>query len=124
MKMESFRASYRLAMGRALVAAAVATPAGPARKTLVDEARSVAAALRQEWNPALIGHTLLIEAGIASLAEDGDTEPVVMALAAAIDVLDRQGRVRFVHRGFHGAESDRELRRQIDTLLAEKISSS
>lgn len=39
-------------------------------------------------------------------------------------VLDRQGRVRFVHRGFHGAESDRELRRQLDTLLAEKASSS
>lgn len=91
LKMESFRASYRLAMGRALVAAALATPEGPARAALVLEARGVAAALRQEWNPALIGHTLLIEAGIASLAHDGDNEPVAMALSAAVDVLDRQG---------------------------------
>jgi len=34
-------------------------------------------------------------------------------------LVGRDGKVRFVHQGFHGAESDRELRREIDTLLAE-----
>jgi len=28
--------------------------------------------------------------------------------------------VRFVHEGFHGEATERELRRQIETLLAEK----
>ncbi|MBS0632624.1 MAG: TlpA family protein disulfide reductase [Verrucomicrobia bacterium] len=49
-------------------------------------------------------------------------------LAAAVDVpampssyvLGRDGRVRFVHQGFHGAATDRELRAQLDQLLAEK----
>ncbi|MBM3841857.1 MAG: TlpA family protein disulfide reductase [Verrucomicrobia bacterium] len=35
-------------------------------------------------------------------------------------LLGRDGRVRFVHRGFHGERSARELRAQIETLLAEK----
>jgi thiol-disulfide isomerase/thioredoxin len=35
-------------------------------------------------------------------------------------LLDRAGRVRFVHAGFHGPQTDRELRREIETLLAEK----
>lgn len=35
-------------------------------------------------------------------------------------LLDRQGRVRFVHEGFHGEKSERELRRQIESLLVEK----
>ena len=34
-------------------------------------------------------------------------------------VLGRDGRVRFVHVGFHGAESARALRQQLDALLAE-----
>jgi thiol-disulfide isomerase/thioredoxin len=34
-------------------------------------------------------------------------------------LLGRDGRVRFVHVGFHGEETDRELRRQIDALLSE-----
>ncbi len=34
-------------------------------------------------------------------------------------LLGRDGRVRFIHQGFHGAETDREIRRQIDALLAE-----
>lgn len=49
-------------------------------------------------------------------------------LVRAVDVpamptsylLDRTGRVRFVHQGFHGAETEAELRRHIDALLAEK----
>ena len=35
-------------------------------------------------------------------------------------LLDRSGRVRFVHEGFHGAETDRLLRTEIDSLLQEK----
>lgn len=35
-------------------------------------------------------------------------------------LVDRAGRVRFVHEGFRGEASDRELRRHVETLLAEK----
>jgi hypothetical protein len=35
-------------------------------------------------------------------------------------LLGRDGRVRFIHQGFHGERTDRELRQQIATLLAEK----
>ncbi len=33
-------------------------------------------------------------------------------------VLGRDGRVRFIHVGFHGAETESELRAQLDSLLA------
>lgn len=36
-------------------------------------------------------------------------------------VIDRQGRVRFVHSGFHGDASERRLRADLEALLAEKI---
>ena len=35
-------------------------------------------------------------------------------------VLDRTGKVRFVHEGFHGDDTDKKLRQEIATLLAEK----
>ena len=35
-------------------------------------------------------------------------------------LLGRDGRVRFIHVGFHGDSTDRELRKQIDLLLAER----
>jgi thiol-disulfide isomerase/thioredoxin len=35
-------------------------------------------------------------------------------------LVGRDGRVRFVHQGFHGDATDRELRKQIEQLLAEK----
>ena len=35
-------------------------------------------------------------------------------------LLDRTGKVRFVHIGFHGDRTENELRRQIESLLAEK----
>lgn len=35
-------------------------------------------------------------------------------------LLGRDGRVRFVHHGFHGDTTARELRKQIEALLAEK----
>jgi len=34
-------------------------------------------------------------------------------------VVDRTGKVRFVHAGFHGVDTERELRREIQALLAE-----
>ena len=34
-------------------------------------------------------------------------------------LIDRQGRVRFVHQGFHGAETEEAERREIEALLAE-----
>jgi thiol-disulfide isomerase/thioredoxin len=36
-------------------------------------------------------------------------------------LLGRDGRVRFVHVGFHGSDTDHELRKEIETLLSEKI---
>jgi thiol-disulfide isomerase/thioredoxin len=50
------------------------------------------------------------------------------ALVASVQVptmptsylVDRSGKVRFMHPGFHGDRTDRELRREIDALLAEK----
>jgi thiol-disulfide isomerase/thioredoxin len=35
-------------------------------------------------------------------------------------LIGRDGRVRFVHEGFHGERTERELRQQIEALLAEK----
>ena len=34
-------------------------------------------------------------------------------------LIGRDGKVHFVHQGFHGDESERELRKEIDALLAE-----
>jgi thiol-disulfide isomerase/thioredoxin len=34
-------------------------------------------------------------------------------------LIGRDGRVRFVHEGFHGEATERELRKEIETLLAE-----
>jgi peroxiredoxin len=35
-------------------------------------------------------------------------------------LIDRSGRVRFMHPGFHGESTERELRREITALLDEK----
>jgi thiol-disulfide isomerase/thioredoxin len=35
-------------------------------------------------------------------------------------LLDRSGRVRFMHPGFHGDRTERELRKEIENLLGEK----
>jgi thiol-disulfide isomerase/thioredoxin len=35
-------------------------------------------------------------------------------------ILGRDGRVRYVHSGFHGAETEKEIRAQLDALFAEK----
>ena len=35
-------------------------------------------------------------------------------------LLDRTGKVRFMHEGFHGDATDKIIRKEIETLLAEK----
>jgi len=35
-------------------------------------------------------------------------------------LLGRDGRVRFIHVGFHGGATEKEMRTQIETLLGEK----
>jgi thiol-disulfide isomerase/thioredoxin len=35
-------------------------------------------------------------------------------------IIDRRGTVRFMHAGFHGADTERELRKEITALLDEK----
>jgi len=35
-------------------------------------------------------------------------------------LLDRSGRVRFTHPGFHGDQTEREIRREIEALLNER----
>ena len=35
-------------------------------------------------------------------------------------LVGRDGRIRFVHEGYHGDATERELRQQIEALLAEK----
>ena len=39
-------------------------------------------------------------------------------------LLGRDGKVRFMHEGFHGDVTDKEIRREIETLLAEKKETS
>ncbi|MFA5058468.1 MAG: TlpA disulfide reductase family protein [Opitutaceae bacterium] len=39
-------------------------------------------------------------------------------------LLGTDGRVRFVHEGYHGEESEQEIRKEIDTLLTEKTNPS
>jgi hypothetical protein len=34
-------------------------------------------------------------------------------------LVDRDGRVRFVHQGFHGDATERELRKELELLLTE-----
>ena len=77
----------------------------------VDEKPAAYAAFVKKWQPPF------------ATVRDGSHR-----LASAVQVpamptsylLDRTGRVRFVHRGFHGATSERELRAHIEELLAEK----
>jgi thiol-disulfide isomerase/thioredoxin len=45
---------------------------------------------------------------------------VVVPTMPTTYLVGRDGRVRFVHEGFHGERTDRELRQHLETLLAEK----
>lgn len=48
-------------------------------------------------------------------------QQVVVPAMPTSYLIGRDGRVRFVHEGFHGDRTERELRQQVEALLAEKI---
>ncbi len=45
---------------------------------------------------------------------------VVVPTMPTTYLLDRTGKVRFMHEGYHGDATDKQLRQEIETLLAEK----
>ena len=47
-------------------------------------------------------------------------QQVVVPTMPTSYLLGRDGKVRFIHEGFHGDATDRDIRREIETLLAEK----
>jgi thiol-disulfide isomerase/thioredoxin len=76
----------------------------------VDESAPAFAAFVKQFAPPFAtvrdaGHRLVAEVRVPAMP--------------ACYLLGRDGRVRFVHQGFHGEATDRELRREIDSLLAE-----
>ncbi|MSU47865.1 MAG: TlpA family protein disulfide reductase [Opitutus sp.] len=52
--------------------------------------------------------------------EQNLVKQVVVPAMPTSYLIDRAGRVRFRHEGFHGDTTERELRKEIETLLAEK----
>jgi len=48
-------------------------------------------------------------------------ERVQVPTMPASYLIDREGRVRFVHQGFHGGVTEAAVRREIETLLAEPV---
>ena len=87
--------------GRGLVIAAIG----------IDEKPAAASAFVKKLNPPF-----------PTLHDKAQTlvKQVVVPTMPTSYLVGRDGRVRFVHQGFHGDATDRELRKQIDTLLAEK----
>ena len=77
----------------------------------VDEKAGAAAAFAKKMTPPF---ATLHDAGKKLVQQ---VEPPAMPTSY---LLGRDGRVRFVHQGFHGETTERELRREIETLLAEK----
>lgn len=77
----------------------------------VDEKPAAAAAFAKKLSPPF-----------ATLHDREQTlvQQVVVPTMPTSYLIARDGRVRFVHRGFHGDATARELRKQIETLLAEK----
>jgi len=77
----------------------------------VDEKPAAAAAFVKKLAP-----------NFPTLHDRGQTlvKQVVVPTMPTSYLVGRDGRVRFVHQGFHGDATERELRRQIETLLAEK----
>lgn len=58
----------------------------------------------------------------ATLHDRGQSlvKQVVVPTMPTSYLLDRTGKVRFVHEGFHGEATDKQLRSEIEMLLAEK----
>jgi thiol-disulfide isomerase/thioredoxin len=55
--------------------------------------------------------------------EQALVKQVVVPTMPTSYLVGRDGRVRFVHRGFQGDSTERELRKQIELLLPEKVQS-
>ena len=81
----------------------------------VDQDPAAFAAFRQRFQPPFV--TVLDRAQLLVRAVDVPAMPTCY-------LLGRDRRVRFLHRGFHGGETERELHREIDRLLAEAPPSS
>jgi thiol-disulfide isomerase/thioredoxin len=88
---------------------------GPRGVTLVavsvDDRRSDYEAFLRKWRPPF--------ATVLDAQKKLVTAVKVPAMPTCY-VLDRAGRVRFVHVGFHGAETEKQLRAQLEELLGEK----
>jgi thiol-disulfide isomerase/thioredoxin len=77
----------------------------------IDEKPSAAAAFWKKMAPPFFG---LHDTGQKLVRQVGvPTMPTSY-------LIDRAGKIRFVHEGFHGDATERELRREIETLLSEK----
>jgi len=79
----------------------------------VDEDAAAYESFVKRQNPAFV------------VARDGDHALVGRVRVPTMPtcyLIDRTGRVRFLHPGYRGAETDAALRREIETLLAEKTS--
>jgi thiol-disulfide isomerase/thioredoxin len=77
----------------------------------VDEKPAAAAAFARKLAPRF------------ATLHDGDqklVKQVVVPTMPTSYLVGRDGRVRFVHSGFHGDVTERELRKQIESLLTEK----
>jgi thiol-disulfide isomerase/thioredoxin len=77
----------------------------------VDEKTAAYAAFVKKWSPPF------------AALHDGEQKLVSAVKVPAMPtsyLLGRDGRVRFVHTGFHGNVTESELRQHIDALLAEK----
>jgi eukaryotic-like serine/threonine-protein kinase len=93
--LQTFRVSFGLAVGRALVAAAHAETDHEARASYLQEARGLLMTLRRERNEALQGPIALLDAGVFSLDPTDEMVPSPVPLAkrlvGAITLLEDQG---------------------------------
>jgi thiol-disulfide isomerase/thioredoxin len=83
----------------------------------------VIVAVSADENPAAFSAFVKREAPPFSTVRDKAHQLVRTVKVPAMPtcyLLGRDGRVRFVHRGFHGSETDQELRQEIESLLAEQ----
>ncbi len=77
----------------------------------IDEKPAAAAAFWKKMTPPFF---TLHDRGQALVQQ------VVVPTMPTSYLLGRDGKVRFIHEGFHGDATDRDIRREIETLLAEK----
>ncbi len=77
----------------------------------VDEKAPAFSSFVKKWQPPFVA------------VRDGEQKLVQAVAVPAMPtsyLIGRDGRVRFIHQGFHGSETERELRKNLDGILAEK----